>query len=40
MIGVLYQSCAVVLAGLIVYQLQKMLIPKIVKLISVLYQPA
>jgi uncharacterized membrane protein YraQ (UPF0718 family) len=28
MVGILYQGCAVVLAGLIVYQLQKMLIPK------------
>jgi uncharacterized membrane protein YraQ (UPF0718 family) len=32
MVGVFYQVCALVLAGLIVYQLQKMLIPKVAKL--------
>lgn len=31
MMGILYQGCALVLAGLIVYQLQKMLIPKFFK---------
>ena len=31
MVGVLYQSSALLLAGLIVYQLQKMLLPKLVK---------
>ena len=35
MVGILYQGCAVVLAGLIVYQLQKMLIPKFFKPSSV-----
>jgi uncharacterized membrane protein YraQ (UPF0718 family) len=30
MMGVFYQGCAIVLAGLIVYQLQKMLIPKFI----------
>ncbi|PKG98347.1 SO_0444 family Cu/Zn efflux transporter [Paraglaciecola sp. MB-3u-78] len=35
MVGVLYQGCALVLAGLIVYQLQKMLIPKFFKTSSV-----
>jgi uncharacterized membrane protein YraQ (UPF0718 family) len=35
MVGVLYQGCALVLAGLIVYQLQKMLIPKFFKPSSV-----
>ena len=34
MVGVFYQGCALVLAGLIVYQLQKMLIPKLVNLSS------
>jgi hypothetical protein len=28
MVGIFYQGCALVLAGLIVYQLQKILIPK------------
>jgi hypothetical protein len=35
MVGGLYQICALVLAGLIVYQLQKMLILKFVKPSSV-----
>jgi len=34
MVGVFYQGCALVLAGLIVYQLQKMLMPKLVSLTS------
>jgi uncharacterized membrane protein YraQ (UPF0718 family) len=34
MIGVFYQGCALVLAGLIVYQLQKILIPKLFNLSS------
>jgi hypothetical protein len=29
MLGIFYQGCALVLAGLIVYQLQKMLLPKL-----------
>lgn len=29
MVGIFYQGCAIVLAGLIIYQLQKMLIPKL-----------
>ena len=35
MVGVLYQGCAVVLAGLIVYQLQNMFLPKFFKPSSV-----
>jgi hypothetical protein len=35
MIGILYQGCALVLAGLIVYQLQKMLFLKFLKPSSV-----
>jgi hypothetical protein len=31
MVGILYQGCALVLAGLIVYQLQKMLFSKFFK---------
>jgi uncharacterized membrane protein YraQ (UPF0718 family) len=31
MLGIFYQACALVLAGLIVYQLQKMLLPKLFK---------
>jgi hypothetical protein len=31
MVGILYQGCALVLAGLIAYQLQKMLLPKFLK---------
>jgi uncharacterized membrane protein YraQ (UPF0718 family) len=34
MMGIFYQACALVLAGLIVYQLQKMLFPKLVNLRS------
>jgi membrane protein DedA with SNARE-associated domain len=34
MIGIFYQVCALVLAGLIVYQLQKRLIPKLVNINS------
>jgi uncharacterized membrane protein YraQ (UPF0718 family) len=35
MIGIFYQACALVLAGLIVYQLQKMLLPTLFKASSV-----
>jgi hypothetical protein len=35
MVGVLYQGCALVLAGLIIYQLQKMFLPKFFKPSSV-----
>jgi uncharacterized membrane protein YraQ (UPF0718 family) len=35
MMGIFYQACALVLAGLIVYQLQKMLLPKLFKASSI-----